>query len=109
MPPRPADGPRVTVIGSHPCQASQVKLAPVVYVVPIAASTRLPASRLPSGAAASSTRMALAFHAKAILRSSPAQRSASCVYCQPPVVTLTAANLPDGADQECSSAPVGTE
>jgi hypothetical protein len=56
--PWPAAAPLATVMSCQPCAAWQVKLLSVAYVVPITASCLLLATRSPSGAVASSTRVA---------------------------------------------------
>src|SRR5689334_17002546 len=109
--PWPAAAPVATEMSCQPFAARQVKLLSVAYVVPIAVTGRLPPIRSPSGAAASSTRMAVAFQANASWRPSADQRRTRAVYCQePPAGTFAAISSPDaGVDHSRSSAPVAVE
>ena len=78
--------------------------------MPITASSLLLAIRSPSGAVASSTRMAEAFQAKASCRPSGDQRSTIAVNCRDPGGTFSAVSSPEAVvDHSRSSVPVATE
>jgi MFS family permease len=100
-------------INCQPCDASQVTLLSLLTVVPIAASSVLLVIRFPSGAEASSTRMAVEFQVKASCRPSDDQRrTLAAVNCEdPPAAEADSTASAPGAvaDQVRSNFPVGIE